>query len=119
MQEIPGLEFPPDLASLALMLTLEDLAALLDANRAAARAQVKEFTITNQHFGFNSGPSLMGVINLSPDSWYRESVCLSAESAIRRGLVLQAQGARLVDVGAESTLAQAARVDEPGQKSQL
>jgi dihydropteroate synthase len=34
-------------------------------------------------------------------------------------LVLKEQGADLVDVGAESTLAQAARVDEPGQNSKL
>jgi dihydropteroate synthase len=56
---------------------------------------------------------------LSPDSWYRESVCLNAEQAIRRGQVLQAQGADLIDVGAESTLSQAGRVAAPGQNSQL
>ena len=61
----------------------------------------------------------MGVINLSSDSWYRESVCLNAETAIRRGKVLQAQGAAIVDLGAESTLAHAARINEPRQKSML
>ena len=61
----------------------------------------------------------MGVINLSPDSWYRESVCLTAEAAVARGRVLLAQGAEIVDLGAESTLAHAARVDETGQKSKL
>ena len=60
----------------------------------------------------------MGVVNLSPDSWYRESVCLDAESAVRRGRVLQEQGADIVDVGAESTLAHAARVDEAGAEQQ-
>lgn len=62
---------------------------------------------------------MMGVINLSADSWYRESVCLSAEAAIRRGHILAAQGAALLDIGAESTLAQAARVDDAAQSSQL
>jgi dihydropteroate synthase len=61
----------------------------------------------------------MGVVNLSPDSWYRESVCLTAEKAVQRGKVLHAQGARIIDVGAESTLAHATRVDEPGQSSRL
>ncbi len=61
----------------------------------------------------------MGVINLSPDSWYRESVCLTTENAIGRGRVLHAQGAALVDVGAESTLAHAARVDENAQAERL
>ena len=54
-----------------------------------------------------------------PDSWYRESVCLTAASAVRRGKVLAAQGAAIVDVGAESTLAQAARVDAAAQQSKL
>ena len=61
----------------------------------------------------------MGVINLSADSWYRESVCLTAESAVRRGKVMREQGADIIDVGAESTLAHAARVDEAGQNSKL
>lgn len=61
----------------------------------------------------------MGVINLSVDSWYRESVCLSTDAAIRRGLVLAAQGADILDVGAESTLAHAARVDAALQNSRL
>jgi dihydropteroate synthase len=101
------------------MLTLEQLAELLEQNRDAARAHVKEFAIGGKHFAFNSQPAIMGVVNLSPDSWYRESVCLKAESAIRRGKVLREQGADIIDVGAESTLAHAARVDEPGQNSQL
>jgi dihydropteroate synthase len=61
----------------------------------------------------------MGVINLSADSWYRESVCLTAEAAIDRARVLTAQGADLIDIGAESTLAHAQRVDDSGQKSRL
>ncbi len=101
------------------MLGLEPLAELLEANRAAAGATVKEFSLAGRRFEFNSRPSVMGVINLSPDSWYRESVCLTAESAIRRGGVLAAQGADIVDVGAESTLANAARVTEAGQNSKL
>jgi dihydropteroate synthase len=46
-------------------------------------------------------------------------VCLSADQAIARGKILHAQGARLVDVGAESTLAHAARADEAAQNSRL
>lgn len=101
------------------MLKLEQLAELVDKNRAAAAARVKEFSIGGRPFAFNSRPSIMGVINLSADSWYRESVCLTAEQAIGRGRVLHAQGAEIVDVGAESTLVQAARVDESGQNSRL
>src|SRR5215467_7139961 len=101
------------------MVTLELLSELLGSNRDAARARVSEFAIGGRHFGFNSGPSIMGVINLSADSWYRESVCLTVESAIRRGQVLSAQGAEIVDIGAESTLAHAARADEVTQARKM
>jgi dihydropteroate synthase len=101
------------------MLKLTTLAALLDEHRAAAQALVKEFSIGGHAFAFNTRPAIMGVVNLSADSWYRESVALSADAAIRRGRVLAAQGADIVDVGAESTLASAARVDDVSQSGKL
>ena len=101
------------------MLTLEHLADLVEKNRLAAQARVKEFTLAGKHFAFNSRPAIMGVINLSPDSWYRESVCLTPDTAIRRGKVLHAQGADIIDLGAESTLAHAARTDDTVQNTKL
>jgi dihydropteroate synthase len=101
------------------MLKLENLADLLEKNRDAAAARVKEFSIGGKQFTFNSRPALMGVVNLSPDSWYRESVCLSTDSAVQRARVLTAQGASLVDLGAESTLSNAAVAGEKLQKSKL
>jgi dihydropteroate synthase len=61
----------------------------------------------------------MGVVNLSPDSWYRESVALSTEAAIRRARILHEQGAAIIDLGAESTLDHAARVNGAAQKERL
>jgi dihydropteroate synthase len=101
------------------MLKLEQLADLFQKHTNAAQAQVKEFSLGGRPFYFNSRPALMGVINLSSDSWYRESVCLATERAIQRGKVLHAQGAEIVDIGAESTLAHAARVSERMQQSKL
>ena len=101
------------------MLTLEHLAGLLEAHRASAATRVREFALASRNFPFNSRPAIMGVVNLSADSWYRESVCLSTEAAIQRGRVLTAQGAEIIDVGAESTLAQAARAGGAAQKSKL
>ena len=101
------------------MLSLEQLAELLEKHRDDASARVREFSIGGKKFRFNSQPAVMGVINLSADSWYRKSVCLSAEAAIERGGVLAAQGADIVDVGAESTLANAARAGDARQKSKL
>ena len=101
------------------MLTLEQIAALLESHREAAAVKVREFSVGGEFFAFNSAPAIMGVINLSADSWYRESVCLTAERAVERGQVLRAQGARIIDVGAESTLAQAARLEGSAQQSKL
>jgi dihydropteroate synthase len=101
------------------VLNLELLSELLEKNRAADSARVKEFSIGGKHFSFNSAPAIMGVVNLSPDSWYRESVCLTTDSAIQRARVLHDQGADIVDIGAESTLAQAARADDAVQNSKL
>jgi dihydropteroate synthase len=101
------------------MLRIEDIAGLLQANETAAKSRVREFAIADRQFRFNSEPALMGVVNLSPDSWYRESVCLSPQAAIERGMLLAAQGAAIVDVGAESTLTHAARVDGGEQARKL
>jgi dihydropteroate synthase len=101
------------------MLKLENLAELLEKNRAAASARVSEFSVGKKKFNFNSQAAIMGVVNLSPDSWYRESVCLTAEAAIQRGKILTAQDADIIDIGAESTLAHAARANDAAQKSKL
>jgi len=101
------------------MLTLEKISGLLELNRAAATARVKEFSVGGKKCRFNAQPVIMGVVNLSADSWYRESVCLSAAAAVERGKILAAQGAAMIDVGAESTLAHAARADAAAQTSKL
>ena len=101
------------------VLSLNDLSNIAEAHSDALDAQVANFDIGGTQFNFNSKPNLMGVINLSTDSWYRESVCLSTESAVERGLVLHEQGAALVDLGAESTLFDAARADNTLQESRL
>lgn len=101
------------------MLNIEDLYELQEKYRDALDAKVEEFTIGDKSFKFNSEKAILGVINLSNDSWYRESVCLTPDQAIRRGMVLNAQGADLVDIGAESTLGNAQRVEDVQQNSQI
>ncbi len=101
------------------MLSIEYLAELLDEHRTAAAVRVREFAIGNRHFAFNSAPSIMGVVNLSPDSWYRESVCLATGKAVERAKILVAQGAAIIDVGAESTLAHAARLSDDDHRRKV
>jgi dihydropteroate synthase len=49
------------------------------------------------------GATIMGVVNRSPQSRYRESVAPTTQAAINRGRRLVLEGADLVDVGTEST----------------
>lgn len=101
------------------MLTIETLSTLATQYPYALQSRVLPFELGGIRFGGDAPPRLMGVVNLSADSWYRESVVLNADAAIARGKVLAAQGASIIDVGAESSLAQAARVDAANQKSVL
>lgn len=97
------------------MLTLEWLIEVWERYGEASRMPAKRFIIGQNQLEAGGRPLLMGVINLSPQSWYRESVCLSREAAVRRGKVLAAQGADIVDVGGESTLSHAERVSHDAQ----
>lgn len=102
----------------ARVLQLEQLAGLVEGHREALAAEVHSFELGGQMIGGNES-ALMGVVNLSPDSWYRESVCLSAEAAVERGATLASQGAALVDVGGESSLLDAERVTAEAQAEKL
>ncbi len=55
---------------------------------------------------------VMGVLNVTPDSFSDGGRWLDPDAAVRHGLDLRAQGADLVDVGGESTRPGAERVSE-------
>jgi dihydropteroate synthase len=61
------------------------------------------------------GPFLMGIVNVTPDSFSDGGLHLRPADAIARGLLLAAEGAELLDVGGESTRPGAARVPEAEQ----
>ncbi|MBU6336820.1 MAG: dihydropteroate synthase, partial [Acidobacteria bacterium] len=69
------------------MLTLNDLRRLAEAHPEALEATVPGFDIGGRPFDFDQRPAIMGVVNMSRDSWYRESVVPTPEAAIRRGRV--------------------------------
>jgi dihydropteroate synthase len=82
-------------------------------------APVAELRIGTVGYDTDAAPAIMATVNLSRDSTYRESVATSAESAVRKARVAVAQGAALVDIGAESTTARAQRVTADEQIRQL
>ncbi|AWI30245.1 dihydropteroate synthase [Streptomyces sp. ICN441] len=56
--------------------------------------------------------AVMGVVNVTPDSFSDGGRWFDTTAAVKRGLDLVAEGADLVDVGGESTRPGASRVDE-------
>jgi len=97
------------------VITLDALARLATAEPDALRAPVAPIRLGDRAIDSDTTPVVMGTLNLSPDSSYRESIATTTEAAIRRGLLMTAEGADLVDIGAESTNAPAARVDATRQ----
>lgn len=101
------------------MIDLRGLAALAEKHAADLDHQVAPLRLGDQEFDTDATPVLMGVVNLSRDSAYRESIAVSQESAVRKALVQVAQGAHLIDIGAESSRASAARVGAADQERAL
>lgn len=55
-------------------------------------------------------PAIMGILNVTPDSFSDGGLYASAEAAVERGLELWDEGADLIDVGGESTRPGAAEI---------
>lgn len=104
------------------MISLSDLAALHSEYADDIARPVEPVTVPGSTREVTIGgpdPVLMGTVNLSRDSTYRESVAVSTDAAIRKARTQIAQGAEVVDVGAESSTAGAARVAGPQQRAAL
>lgn len=97
------------------MLSLTDLVALAAAHPDDVHREVAPLRVGAREFDVAKRPLVMGCVNLSRDSTYRESIAVSTDSAVRMARVMAAQGADLVDIGAESSTARAERVSADDQ----
>ncbi len=66
-----------------------------------------------------SKPLLMGVLNVTPDSFSDGGMYPSSNDAIIRGLEMVEQGADIIDIGGESTRPGAERIDATEQKRRV
>ena len=80
--------------------------AIADAPEARAVWRTSRRTISLEK------PVLMGVLNITPDSFYDGGYFFEAEAALRRLEELREEGADIVDVGGESTRPGSESVDE-------
>ncbi|MGI8414049.1 MAG: dihydropteroate synthase [Solirubrobacteraceae bacterium] len=67
----------------------------------------------------SGGFRVMGVINVTPDSFSDGGMYLDPAAAIAHGLELEAQGAAILDVGGESTRPGASPVDARGELARV
>ena len=59
--------------------------------------------LKNCQLSFADGPAVMGIVNVTPDSFSDGGQHATTESAIAHGVRLASQGAAILDIGGEST----------------
>lgn len=101
------------------MITLHALLELASSYGSELDQPVEPLAIGTQTWDTDTTPLIMGVINLSRESTYRESVAVSIDSALRKARIMVAQGAHIVDIGAESSQQDAPRVRPEVQQATL
>jgi dihydropteroate synthase len=68
--------------------------------------------IGNRTVDLSGRPWIMGILNVTPDSFSDGPLFLDPERAVARALEMEAEGADIIDVGGESTRPKAAKVNE-------
>jgi dihydropteroate synthase len=89
----------------------EDLKALPASLRSRADAALGRFGASlialrlarGGVLDLSNGPAVMGVVNVTPDSFSDGGLYADPEAAVARGLAMFEEGAAIVDVGGEST----------------
>lgn len=64
-------------------------------------------------------PELMGILNVTPDSFSDGGQFTSPQKAVEHGVLMREQGALIIDVGGESTRPGSERVDVDEQKKRV
>lgn len=63
----------------------------------------KRVKIRNGELGLDSPPIIMGVLNVTPDSFSDGGIYFDQDNAYKRGMEMVEEGADIIDVGGEST----------------
>jgi dihydropteroate synthase len=61
------------------------------------------WSVGERIFDLSHGPHIMGVLNVTPDSFSDGSVFLDTDRAVERACEMEAEGADSIDIGGEST----------------
>ena len=101
------------------MITPDALLPLWEAHRDALAHPVRTIEFPAYGRVFDDRPFQLGVINLSRESSYRESIVHDVDAALYRARRMTIEGAAMVDIGAESTGTNAEVVDIERQLASL
>lgn len=63
---------------------------------------MKKVKISNLEIG-NGTPKIMGILNVSPESFYKESISIGKKIISERALQMENEGADIIDIGGMST----------------
>ena len=75
----------------------------------------RTWQIASQQYVLGRFPWIMGIVNVTPDSFSDGGRFLDADAAVRHALDLAADGAEILDIGGESTRPGAGRVGDAEQ----
>lgn len=90
---------------------LESLLARIDAVPAGWKTSQRTLSLRR--------PLIMGILNLTPDSFSDGGRCLDPGLAIERALQMEAEGADIIDIGGESTRPGAAPVSTDEESARI
>jgi dihydropteroate synthase len=83
-------------------LSIHPLEAFVNPNSENPNS-VRAWKLRSTSLGFDSGPAIMGIVNVTPDSFSDGGNFSDPQIAIDHALKLSASGARILDIGGEST----------------
>ncbi len=73
----------------------------------------------NAFLNFLDGPKLMGVVNVTPDSFSDGGKFFSTEAAVEHGMALYQGGADILDIGGESTRPESESISSEEEKKRV
>ena len=78
-----------------------------------------ELLAKGQTISFSDGPLLMGIVNVTPDSFFDGGRFLDPQAAVAHAWRLVEEGADLLDIGGDSTRPGSVPVDEREERRRL
>ena len=98
---------------------LPQLAAEIKTSLENYEAKPRAMRFRSQNFDFGQRTYLMGILNVTPDSFSDGGQYLTADQAVAQAKQLVADGADIIDVGGESTRPGAAEVSVDEEKRRV